>query len=342
MNFSDPGHPTSNGQPPLAGLLHLPAFLLATASQVFPKPGYRAKDRLKYILRGLASARLTAAWFQLLQEPSLAPFARLNPRILSKLQRPYAQSHLRTAVRLKILQEHYRFALGSFTATTFPDLLRRPGIILAEMPVDDAGPFSLRLLYANKFEKEGELTVALHDGGQREFMFALSFCICSFRPNPCEIFIGGLQGYQIANQRERVVAITRAMRGLRPKSLLVFAVQELAGLWRIPTIRAVGDTNAVFRDSLNTQVIHASYDQFWLECGGQQGPDGNFMLPARFVPRDLMKLKPTKRKLYRRRYEMLAELGTQMRQRAIQISSNGATWQDKTDAAVANPPWRQG
>jgi uncharacterized protein VirK/YbjX len=324
MNTAGTESDVAIGHLPISALLRLPATLLITASQVYPNPGRKqAKDRLNYIIRGLATARATAAWFQLLQEPGLTAFSRLNPRILSKLQRPYLQTNLQPVARLKLLQEHYRFALSAFAGATFADLLQRPGIVLAEIPIDDVGRFSLRLLYANKYEKEGELTLGLHDGDRREFVFALSFSVTSFTPNPREVFIGGLQGNQIANQRERIVAITRAMHGLRPKALLVFALHELVEFWDISTIRAVGNRNAVFRDPwIGDRGIHANYDQFWFECGGQQDPDGNFTLPARFVPRDLSALMPAKRTLHRRRYEMLAELGVRIRQGAQQISSN--------------------
>lgn len=326
MKSVEPGHGAGFSQAALVKMLSLPLSLLATASQVYPSTDREgAKYRLKYILTGLASARLTTTWFQILQEPGLASFTRLNPRILSKLQRPYIQIHLRPADRLKVLQEHYRFSLDSFATTAFTELLQRPGILLADIPLNDVGCFSLRLLYANKYEKEGELTLGLHDGVHREFVVALTFCISSFSPNPCEIFVGGLQGNQIADQRARVVAITRAMHGLRPKALLVFALHELAKLWNISAIRAVGNRNAVFRDPwIGDRDIHANYDQFWLECGGQQDKDGNFMLPARFVPRDLSTLAPTKRTLHRRRYEMLSALGIQIQHGAVRISKGTA------------------
>ncbi len=326
MKHFDAALEFSDRPPPISEILRLPVTLVATASQVYPNGGRNnTKDRLRYILSGLATARLTAAWFKTLGEPMLASFTHLNPRILSKLQRPYLQAGLQPTARLKVLQAHYRFALASFAAPAFSDLLQRPGILLADMPLDGLGCFSLRLLYANKYEKDGELTIGLHDGERKEFVLTLSFCICSFTPNPVEAFIGGLQGNQVSDQRARIVAVTRAMHGIRPKAFLLFALQALAEFWNIDTIRAVGNENAVFRHPwLNDQGVHANYDQFWLECGGQQDADGNFTLPARFVPRDLSTLQPAKRTLHRRRYEMLVALGASIRQGAARISAKPA------------------
>lgn len=322
MKTVGPERNAGNAKPPIARLLRLPATLVATAAEVYPNPSL-SKDRLSYIISGLAHARLTASWFQLLQEPGLASFAQLNPRILSKLQRPYLQSNFQPVTRFLVLQEHYRFALNSFATTTFPELLKHPGIILADIPISELGHYSLRLLYANKYEKEGELTLALYDEDRREFMFALSFCVSSFTPNPRLVFIGGLQGNQVHDLKSRVVAVTRAMHGLRPKALLVFALQQLAEVWKIPAIEAVGNMNAVFRHPwLGDHGIHANHDRFWLECGGQQGNDGNFILPPRFVPRDLCTLIPSKRALYRRRYEMLADLSGRIQQGAFKISAH--------------------
>jgi uncharacterized protein VirK/YbjX len=132
------------------------------------------------------------------------------------------------------------------------------------------------------------------------------------RPGRREIFIGGLQGFKTANEREYVVAVTRELFGLRPKALLVFALQQLAALWDVAAIHAVSNQTRNLRH--RPKHIQADYDQFWRESGAALEPDGNFTLPVAFVPRDLASIKPNKRTMYRRRYQMLDKFGEAIRQ----------------------------
>jgi uncharacterized protein VirK/YbjX len=50
-----------------------------------------------------------------------------------------------------------------------------------------------------------------------------------------------------------------------------------------------------------------------LESGGTLSADGIFELPAAFVPREIATIKVNKRQMYRRRYDMLEDIGAQIR-----------------------------
>ncbi len=128
-----------------------------------------------------------------------------------------------------------------------------------------------------------------------------------------QIFIGGLQGSTQPQDKDRVIAITRAMHGLRPKALLVFALQQLALVWTISGIRAVSDDMHVYRHYRKRKNLRARYEEFWQECGGQRGADGMFDLPTEPGQRDLSTLKAAKRQMYRRRYAMAEDLTQRIR-----------------------------
>src|SRR5450755_4185696 len=91
-------------------LARVPVALATTAFKVYPYPGAeRAKDKIKYLFRGLLTPKLTQQWFQFLSRPELAVVTEQNPRIFGKLQRPYLHLKLRPAMRLKALTQHYGF-----------------------------------------------------------------------------------------------------------------------------------------------------------------------------------------------------------------------------------------
>ncbi len=298
-------------------LLRLPGDLLANAAIVCGnKRGLRnIEHRLKFMSRCLTTPRLTQDWFALWQAPKLAPLVQSHPRVLLKLQRRYLRKGINARARWKILQQHYGFALEHFSAAALREIFAAPGALLAEMPVADVGRFSVRLFYNDLYEKEGDLSLIFYDEQVRERAFVLTFCVTSGQPGQREIFIGGLQGFQVANKRESVVAVTRGMFGLRPKALLFFALQELAAQWKVQHLYAVSNKTRI--QSKKYVAINADYDQFWIESGGQLNADGVFIMPREFAPRDLQTIRPNKRTLYRRRYEMLGALSEAIKRNLV-------------------------
>jgi uncharacterized protein VirK/YbjX len=152
------------------------------------------------------------------------------------------------------------------------------------------------------------------------------------------LFIGGLQGAKMENQRELVIRLTRSLRGLRPKALLVFALQQLAQSWGITRIRAVGGREHIYCHYRKRKTFHANYDEFWLECLGQRMPDGNFELPVIAPLRNLAELPRTKRPVYRRRYEMLEEIAKEIAVRLSCPATNTRLNQSSQAAAPAPSP----
>jgi len=106
--------------------------------------------------------------------------------------------------------------------------------------------------------------------------------------------------------------------------LLHYAPQiQIRTLPNIRHLRAVSNDARKMR--LNRRNIQADYDEFWLDVGGQLGVDGIFSLPAVFTPRELESIKPKKRTMYRRRYEMLAGFNEQIATHLSQLGCLGPT-----------------
>ena len=300
--------------------IHLPRLLLADAFRIYPPAGLKEiRQQLKYVARGLTMPHHIQQWFELWQSPRLAPLVDSHPRLLLKLQRPYLRRGLAVGVRRAILHQHYAFVQARFSPGGLRRIFAFPGVLLAGISVPGLGDLGVRLTYHDLFEKEGEMSLILHEEQKQTPLFALSFCIPGAGPDDREIFVGGLQGWKPANSRESMVALTRAMEGLRPKALLLFVLQTLAQHWQVGRIRAASNETRELR--LRKTAIHADYDEFWREAGGQQEADGNFSLPATFSPRPLTEIKPNKRSMYRRRYTLLETLARQIRQNATGLEN---------------------
>ena len=292
---------------------HLITTLARTAPLVYPGRSWKTLfNRAKYCLRGLASARCTQEWFDLLHSPKLAVIAQNYPYIYGKLQRPYLNRTLDTRRRLATLQHHYRFVSERFSGTMMEQVYASPaGLALAKIELEDVGQFGLMLDYG-WHEKEGDLTISLQDNRSGELLFTLSFCISNSAPGRQEIFIGGLQGNKKANDKDQIIAFTRGLHGLRPKALVIFALQQLATNWGVTRLRAISDDTHIYRHPHKRKDLLVRYDEFWIECGGTLAADGMFDLPVTPVERDIATLKPNKRQMYRRRYLQLAEMAVQI------------------------------
>lgn len=271
--------------------------------------GYK---RFKYCIRGLATASATADWLRFLDQPALAPVRRHNPNLFHKLQRPYLVRSYHTRRRLETLRHHYEFELNHLPAGLIREIHSLPGRSLAVLPAAGTEDYELRLGFS-RMDKEGELTVGLQHRDTGANFFVLTFSLARGAGGRSEIIIGGLQGNKRTNNRELVVSLTRAWHGLRPKALLLFTVQELAAVWGVDSVRAVGNEMHIYRHWRKQKHVESDYDEWWIEAGGRVAGDGLFDLPARFEPRDIASLKVNKRQMYRRRYQMLESLGEQIK-----------------------------
>jgi uncharacterized protein VirK/YbjX len=266
--------------------------------------------RAKYCIRGLALAPYTSDWFEFLQAPELSLIVKNHPSLFQKLQRPYLHRNLNTSERLAAVKQHYRFVLAHFSVPQIEEVYAPEGKLLSEMPVEKVGTLEMRLT-CNRMQKEGDLTIGLSVKEDQRRIASLSFSIPKWDGGSKEMFVGGLQGDK-GTSEEVVVKITRGLYGLRPKALLVFILQQLAGCWNISRIQAVCDEMHIYKHFQARRHVNASYDNFWVECGGTPGFDGIFDLPVAFVPREISTIRVNKRQMYKRRYAMLTAIADQI------------------------------
>ena len=109
--------------------------------------------------------------------------------------------------------------------------------------------------------------------------------------------------------------LTKLAHGLRPASLMLFLLRQVAGIAGAATLRGVGrETHAYWGHPRHGQ-IHFDYDAFWLEEGAERRADGLYTLSAQPRRRAPSELPSSKRALYARRYAWLDELSGEVRAR---------------------------
>ena len=185
--------------------------LLRHAHQIYPSLNLvDLKSRFAICARGIFAPYLTHKWLDLLECESLLPLVQKHPQVLFKLQQPYLRKGLGVKQRWNILQNHYLFALETFSAPALRNIFLSRGPIIAELDFADIGRFSIRLCYNSNSAKEGELSLVLYGELQQECVFGLTFCVSFSQTNSSEIFIGGLQGLHLAHGGKVVKSLTRA------------------------------------------------------------------------------------------------------------------------------------
>jgi hypothetical protein len=125
--------------------------------------------------------------------------------------------------------------------------------------------------------------------------------------------IAGIQGHDFSDEKARTISFTRALRGMRPKALILYALQQLSLEWNMTGLQAVGNELHIYRSLRKRKEIQSDYDLFWTESAGVLNAENLFELPVTPPVRDVAEIKPNKRSMYRQRYALLESLAPQIR-----------------------------
>jgi uncharacterized protein VirK/YbjX len=259
-------------------------------------------------MRALAQPRLTSAWLARLVQPDISPLWAARPRLALKLQRPFVSCAWDSPTRFAALLRHYEILCQVF-APEVRAAIYGNGVDLVRITHPETGTrWDIRLFYHDKFEREGELTLAFREVETGLMLASLTFCL-AHNSGERIVIIGGLQSSRDPRTRGLIHDAAKSLCGMRPKAILVWCLQQLAEPWQLTQIQAVGDSQHVWRHWQKQVEIAACYDEFWRECDGRTLPGGgSWELPLKFNTRSREELKPSRRKMHERRYALLGAL----------------------------------
>ena len=279
--------------------------------------------RARFLFRAMGRPKLTRAWLARLVQPDMAPLWAARPRLALKLQRPYVCCAWDSPTRLAALLRHYEILCQVF-APEARTAIYGNGIDLVRIINLEAGArWDLGLFYHDRFEREGELTLAVREVETGVMLAGLTFCLAHNGGKRIAI-IGGLQAGGDPRTLGLIHSATKGLCGMRPKALLLWCLQQLAQPWRLTQIQAVGDTQHVWRHWLKRVEIAACYDDFWRESDGRSLPGGgSWELPLRFNARPRRELKPSRRRTHERRYALLEALQPRLLAAFAALSPDG-------------------
>ena len=194
---------------------------------------------------------------------------------------------------------------------------------MANFKLSDASEGKLVLGYDDRYRKEGELVISFVCNELGGVLAAAAFSFEEVNTRQWVCRIGCVQGNKTDFESSSKTA-QKLMHGLRPKSLVIFAVQEFARQLEFSELYGAGDSIQAYR---RKHVVHlpwihdiqCDYNAMWDEAGGLPDREGWFNLPLIPVRKDMQEIKSNKRSLYHKRYSLLDELSLKIAETAKTI-----------------------
>jgi uncharacterized protein VirK/YbjX len=235
--------------------------------------------------------------------------------VLSIATKPFITSRWDARTRTAVLIDHCRTVAHMGGLVDFPEngsveLLRLAGV---------EGSYRLTLEQSRWLQTEGLMTFGLCEDADR--FFQLSFCL-STRSGELITYVGGIQGVPRPNGLDQHRRFTRRTYGMRPRDFLVETFRLFCRSLGVRTILAVSDSFHV--NALSTKAsLPPTYDRLWIERGGQLAEDGFFVLSPTLKRRAPDDIPRRKQALYRRRYELLEQIGQDFFSRSEDSNNHG-------------------
>ncbi|MBJ6726468.1 VirK/YbjX family protein [Geomesophilobacter sediminis] len=274
--------------------------------------------RVKLLLRLLLFQRHHRKVEAIFARPSLFQIMAANPRIVEKPYRDYLFTGTGLAERVRMIEESYRFVEESFPPSWIRSIFVERDFTLATLDLPGTAPLAVRLHYQDRFEKEGELTLALYDTERRLYSATFSLLAGSRRRSA---IVGCLIGPETTGSSseqdlDAIRQLTKSLHGLRPQNLVFFLLQSLCRHLGVEDLRGVSCRTHVYGGSAKKRDrIKFDYDRFWEEIGGEPAQQaGLFTLPIQHARRPIADIRSNKRAAYQRRYALLDDLDRQVRQ----------------------------
>lgn len=282
---------------------------------------------LRTAVQALRRSPFVTDWYPSLDDPLMLRILEAHPRICEKVARPYLRCGLSYGERHRALIGHYHWLRTHLSAAALEAVFVGEGLELAHLVLPGAGAYRLILRYHDQFEMEGDLTLSLM-GPDDARIYSMTFSMLAAQGG-LHAQIGGAQG-GAGDLAETVRRLTKALHGMRPKALVLFALMRLVAGWGATRLTGVRSANHVYQCQAYRRGrrfrVRADYDALWQEAGGVVASDNPrlFALPLAWPQRALHEIPSHKRGLYRRRYALLSELGAELDRRARQACNQEA------------------
>lgn len=209
--------------------------------------------------------------------------------------------------RVELLEQHMRFIQMHFKKEVFLGLYNRQAYPLWESK-DESGHLCFELWYNPGQRKEGILSIVLRL--DEYYLYQMMIWIAPNKDGEWSLWIGAMQGPNMANVKDVIRKVTRRCHSYRTKNFILHVTQEVAKALGMKHIYAV--TNYGYYANTHMRMekkLKTSFSDFWEESGGHPCEDKRFYeLPMTEARKTMEEIPTRKRNYYRKRYALLDEV----------------------------------
>ena len=205
--------------------------------------------------------------------------------------------------RLQAMKEDLLAAEKLFGQETLTGMETREfHIVLAHLSDD----LTLWLNRNDNCVDEGMWSLSLRDNeGKRLYM-------ATFALVDGKLLTASIQDPAGEEAKNLVRSLTKQLHGLRPQQLMVTALQYFSASLKLGGVIGIAQEHQVKLRWRLKKRVKMNYDLFWQENGATLESDGYWHLPQTPPRKDLAEIESKKRSMYRKRYQMLDNMTTEM------------------------------
>lgn len=241
------------------------------------------------------------------QNELLAKVAEEYPFVYEQPTRAFFYRNSTFDERVELLEQHMRFIQMRFKKEVFLGLYNRQAYPLWESK-DESGHLCFELWYNPGQRKEGILSIVLRL--DEYYLYQMMIWIAPNKDGEWSLWIGAMQGPNMANAKDVIRKVTRRCHSYRTKNFILHVTQEVAKALGMKHIYAV--TNYGYYANTHIRMekkLKTSFSDFWEESGGHPCEDKRFYeLPMTEARKTMEEIPTRKRNYYRKRYALLDEV----------------------------------
>lgn len=232
-----------------------------------------------------------------------------RPEMVGAVLWPYICSSWPAKIRLCRIEEHFKAIEAMGSTLDFPV---NQALLLLDL--EEVIPDLKVVLDQPKwFLREGLLVVNLFISDTRVYSLAFSFALES---GHIVAYIGAIQGIDTEGILEDYKDLTKALYGMRPRDFIIEVFRILCRCLGVSKIFAISDDRRQHRSNYfdaEKSKVFVDYNNIWVDRGGTWESGDFFVFSVETPMRDLDAVPSKKRAMYRRRYELLNLIETQMK-----------------------------
>ena len=295
----NPESSPQSGEAPWSRLWHLSARVCETK-------GWRGlRDRIRFVLKARSIGDSLRPFMRPVPGSALDRALAIRPELIGAVVWPYICVNWDAQQRLARIRDHFRLVEGIGERL---DFAIDQSVLLLDL--GDLQP-GLRVVLDQPrwFMREGQLVLNLFDGDSRIYSIAFSL---AEEDGALAVYVGAIQGGNTDGVMADYKDLTKTLHGMRPRDFLVELLRSLCRSIGVSRIYAVADASRQHRSSYfgdaKSAIMSLNYDEIWTERAGTRISDDFFSLALDAPLKPLEEVASKKRAMYRRRYDMLAEI----------------------------------